>query len=306
MNERSFDLFELELFQAVAKAGSLSAASNLIDLPISSISRRIKHLEDRAKVKLFQRKSTGLELTEAGEYLFQRCDVILSEFDSTFSNLNQQSTAPSGRVVVHCPPGSFTNVFPTFLRSFQQKYPLIEIDVITALSNVNFTDERIDVFLHPGELANTNVIAKPLITTQLDYFASPDYIAQNGLPRSPEELKKHKFILFSPFVKSPSNWGFTKENPLTIGRTKLVCDDFQLCIQEVKAGSGVGVLPVQFVTEEIKNQLLVPLFNGEYQRNHPSYVVIPSQGYIPKKLKIFVEELSHYAKAIELQPASPS
>jgi DNA-binding transcriptional LysR family regulator len=299
MNERSFDLFELELFQAVAKAGSLSAASVLIDLPISSISRRIKHLEDRAKVKLFERKPTGLDLTEAGHYLVKRCDVILAEFDTTFSNLNQHSSMPSGRIVVHCPPGSFTYVFPEFLRLFQQKYPDIELDIISTLGNVSFSDERIDVFLHPGELPDTNVIAKPLIVTQLDYFASPGYIAEHGLPRSPDELKKHKFILFSPFVKAPGNWGFSKEKPLITGKAQLVSDDFQLCIQEIKAGSGVGILPVQFVVSAVKKQELVPLFNGEYQRNHPSYVVIPSRGYVPEKLKIFVDELSAYAKGLE-------
>ncbi len=293
MDNRSFDLFDLELFQTVVKAGSLSAAATLIDLPLSTVSRRIKHLEDRAKSRLFERTSRGLNLTEAGDILLKSSELILQEFDNVFSKLNEHNTVIAGRVVVHCPPSTFTHLFTNFLPLFNLQYPEIELDIVTSLTDVCFIDERIDIFLHTGILPDSTMIARHLFDSEIDYYASEDYIKKYGMP-SIENIKEHKFICFSPFMKNPSVWGFSDEKPLFAYKPSIISDDFLLCSQQVKAGVGIGVLPKAMFINKHTNDGLIALFDKNYRRILPAYAVLSSKRYVPNKVKAFVEFFTEY------------
>jgi DNA-binding transcriptional LysR family regulator len=295
MDNRSFDIFDLQLFQTVAKAGSLSAAADLIDLPLSTVSRRIKQLEDRAHSRLFERTNRGLILTEAGDYLLTSSDIILKEFDLAFSHLDEHNTVTSGRIVVRTPPSTFTHLFPTFLTEFNQQYSDIDLDIVTSVSDICFTDERIDVFLHPGPVPDKKVIAKHLFDTKFDYFASRQYVEQYGMPTL-ENIKQHKIICFAPFVRHPQFWGINQDNPILRNKPYIISDDFLLCSQQICAGLGIGILPDKIFANNTPPDNLVALFHGKYRRIQPSYAVVSSKRYLPNKVKVFVESFAEHVQ----------
>src|SRR5262245_27318919 len=182
------DLNLVAAFARVVEAGSFTAAAASLGLPKSSVSRAVARLEDTLGVRLLQRTTRQLGLTQAGHrYLAEIRDPIarLAEASSQTSELGQE---PRGLVRISIAPEATHGVLSRILVDFVQRHPKVQVDVVVTGRRVNLIDEGIDLALRAGPLGDSTLVARKVAVSQLRLYAAPSYLERRGQPRRLTDL----------------------------------------------------------------------------------------------------------------------
>ena len=286
-------LEDLRLFVTVVDSGSFTKAAEQEDLPTSTLSRRLRKLEDDLSVRLLNRTTRSLQLTELGEQFYQRSLQILEEVDNTRAMLQKEQDKPSGRLRIYA-PAEFTRVhFLEIVPAFAQEYPAITLELFTSDGGHDLVHHRVDVLIHIEEPDDSSYIAKKIATTTTNYYASVDYLAERGEPETPEDLLTHECIVEAFTHKNYKRWIFPEEHHQQeiIVNPRYVIDSTYMCQRMVEMGLGISMLPDYICQEDLKAGRLKKLFNGRYEIPHNIYVQYPSRRYIPSKVRVFLQFL---------------
>jgi len=286
-------LEDLRLFVTVVDNGSFTKAAEQEDLPTSTLSRRLRKLEDDLSVRLLERTTRSLQLTELGEKFYQRSLQILEEIDSTRAMLQQDEDKPSGRLRIYA-PAEFTRVhFLEIVPAFAQAYPDITLELFTSDGGHDLVHNRVDVMIHIEEPEDSSYIGKKIATTTTNYYASLDYLAERGEPVTPEDLLTHECIVEAFTHDNCKRWFFPEEHQKKeiFVNARYVIDSTYMCQRMVEMGMGVSMLPDYICQEGLKAGRLKKLFSGRYEIPHNIYVLYPSRRYVPSKVKVFLEFL---------------
>ena len=281
-------------FLAVAESGSFTAAENILSTPKSNISRKITRLEKALNVRLFERTTRAINLTEAGRIYLEHCRRVKEEIDSAEHSLEALSTTPSGHLKV-CTSVNVGQVLlaPVFIE-FLQRFPKINMDIQLTNRRVDLVEEGVDVAFRVGTLADSNLISKRLCSLSLHLYASVDYIKQHDVIEHPEQLLGHTCLYMSSRSGNPSWPLFNKDTTKTINKHKtlikeikinphLSCDDFSLIYKAMTAGSGVALLPDYMCEEALKEGKVMKVLENEVGRVVDFHAIYPSRrGKLPK------------------------
>jgi DNA-binding transcriptional LysR family regulator len=284
---------DLRLFVTVVDSGNFTKAAEQEDLPTSTLSRRLRKLEDDLGVRLLERTTRSVQLTELGEAFYQRSLHILEEFDQTRQLLKQKQEMPSGRLRIYAPT-EFTRLhFQDTIPAFAERYPEIKLELFTTDGGHDLVDSRVDVLIHIEEPKDSSYIGKQFTIATTNYYASIDYLKKHGEPQSPEELLQHECIIEAFNAHRYNHWLFNydgeKHDVVVQGR--FVTDSTFMCRRMVEQGLGVSMLPDYICRDGLKNGTLKKLFNGRFEEEHNIYVLYPSRRYVPSKVKAFLEFL---------------
>ena len=199
---------DLRLFVSVVDNGSFTRAAEQEDLPTSTVSRRLRKLEDNLGVRLLERTTRKVHVTELGEEFYERCLRILEEVDDTRSRLQQKQDQPSGRLRVYAPT-EFTRVhFQDIIPAFAQACPDITLELFTIDGGHNVVDSRVDVMIHIEEPQDSSYIGRVLCTATTNYYASAAYLEKFGTPQKPEDLRHHECIVEAYNPNQYDHWIF--------------------------------------------------------------------------------------------------
>ena len=187
---------DLRFFLAISRLGSLSAAAASLAVDQSTVFRRLRALEADLDTQLFDRRQHGkYELTAAGENLLRRADEIENATFNIEREVQGQDLQLSGRIRVTTPEDIAVVLLPELLQRFQQTYPAISIELLTANRFFSLSRGEADVAIRPGDHgAEERVIPRRVCRTFLGLFASPDYLRRNGVPRHEQDLASHRLI----------------------------------------------------------------------------------------------------------------
>ena len=187
---------DLRFFLAISRLGSLSAAAASLAVDQSTVFRRLRALEADLDTQLFDRRQHGkYELTAAGENLLRRADEIENATFNIEREVQGQDLQLSGRIRVTTPEDIAVVLLPELLQRFQQTYPAISIELLTANRFFSLSRGEADVAIRPGDhAAEERVIPRRVCRTFLGLFASPDYLRRNGVPRREQDLASHRLI----------------------------------------------------------------------------------------------------------------
>lgn len=246
------DWDKLRVFHAVAEAGSFTHASETLNLSQSAVSRQISALEESVGVMLFHRHARGLILTEQGDLLYKTVHDVFSKLTAVESQLTETKENPEGPLTVTTTV-AFGSVWLTGrLRQFIKDYPGIDV-------TLRLDDRELDLAMREGDVAirfnepkQPDLIQRHLGVLNGYIFASPDYLKEYGMPKSVEDLKDHKLVVFGgsalPFEEV--NWHYEGVEK-TVGKIKPVLQVNNLygVYRAVKNGIGIGALPEYFYTE---------------------------------------------------------
>lgn len=180
------DLNSVELFVRVVQKGSFSAASRYTGVPVATVSRRISELERTLDVRLLERSTRQLRLTGAGTTLFEFVSRGLQEMDAGFLALQNRESELRGTLRLSMPP----NFEPWWelLNDFQQKFPLIELDIYATERKIDLIEDGIDVALRIGDVVYLSAVARKLMDHRHVLVATPEFISKFGKPKSPNDL----------------------------------------------------------------------------------------------------------------------
>lgn len=201
----SLDL--IQTFREVARRGSFSAAARALDMSPANVSKYVAQLEARFGVRLFQRTTRKVSLTDAGHLLFERSGALLELIELTEGELHDRATRPSGRLSLTAPHGLMQSELPALLGRFMQQHPAVSVHLHVTNRVVNMVDEGVDLALRIGPIPDDNLIVRRLLRLEYVAAAAPAYWRQHGRPQHPRDLLEHQQLAYALPGESP-RWHF--------------------------------------------------------------------------------------------------
>ena len=201
----SLDL--IQTFREVARLSSFSATARAQGVSPASVSKSIMQLEARFGLRLFNRTTRKVSLTDAGQLLFERSGALLELVDLTQGELHERATRPSGRLALTAPYGLMQTDLPVMLGHFMQQYPEVTLDLHVTDRMINLAEDGIDLAFRVGAIQDANMIVRRLLPIGFVAAAAPDYWRAHGKPSHPQQLLTHAQLAYNLFGEAP-RWHF--------------------------------------------------------------------------------------------------
>ena len=275
---------------AIGEAGSLSAASRLLRMPLPTVSRKLSELEAHLAARLFNRSTRRLTLTDAGVAYLAACKRILEDVAEAERTASGEFSAPRGDLVVAAPVVfGRLHVLPLIV-AFQRAYPEVRVRLMQSDRLSNLLEDHVDVAVRIGELADDQLVATRCGSTRRITCASPAYLKQHGRPRSPDALAAHTLIAFDGLT-SAEVWTFQgKSSVVSVPiRPTLVVNTAEAAIDAAIAGAGITRV-LSYQSEGAVNAgLLTPILERHEPAPSPISLVYPQQRRLPLKVRAFLD-----------------
>jgi DNA-binding transcriptional LysR family regulator len=293
------DRFEsLSVLLAVVDAGSLSAGARRLRAPLATISRKVADLEKHLGVRLLLRTRRGLALTEEGRAFVAASRRILAELDAAERQASGDYGALRGGLHVTAPIAFGERHLLPIAMEFLKEQPEINLRLTLADRQLNLADERVDVALRIGHLADSALIATRLGTVRRVICASPEYLSRRGMLHQPEDLAMHDGITFQGFATAPE-WRYRRDGvAFSIEpRAKLAVNTTEAAIQAALAGIGViRVLSYQ-ISDHLRSGALQELLTEFAPEPLPVNVVHGLAANLPPKVRCFLDWIAPRLRA---------
>jgi DNA-binding transcriptional LysR family regulator len=244
---QTLDLNQVSAFVRVMDTGSFTAAARALGLPKSSVSRRVSALEKSLRVRLLQRGTRKLVLTEAGRLYFERARSALGGLADAAAAVTDMSQEIAGPIRFTA-GGDNTGLMASLIAAFLERYPEVQLDVVLTPRRVDLVAEGFDLALRAGPLVDSTLVVRRLGRSDLGLFASRGYLRKAGSPRRVSDLARHRFVLFGePHEREQLRLtGPQGEQTLTI-QGPLVVHDMAFAADAITAGIGVGLVPETYI-----------------------------------------------------------
>jgi DNA-binding transcriptional LysR family regulator len=289
------DLAGLSLFVTVAKKRSFTAAAAALDVTPSAVSQAISALEKRLGVRLLQRTTRNVGLTEAGERFLARLEPALSEVHASFEALDRLRERPAGTLRLNVSRVASRRFIEPRLAAFLAAYPEIDVDVVIEDGLTNIVDRGFDAGIRLGESLDREMVAVRISGDErVAVVGSPAYFAARGKPRHPRELHAHDCITYRRITAGDVyRWEFTDQGKdFDVAVTgRVVCNDAGLMVRAALDGLGLAHVLESMVERELRDKTLVRVL-ADYCPPFPGYFLYyPSRTHLTPKLKAFVDFL---------------
>ena len=283
---------------AAVEAGSLSAASRRLGMPLTTVSRKVSELEAHLRTKLINRTSRQLTLTDADRSYVAGCKRILEDLEEIERAAAGEYAAPRGDLVITAPiVFGRLHVLPV-VAEFLKAYPDIDIRIVLADRVMNLHEDAIDIAVRIGALPDSSLIATRVGTIRQVVCGGPDYFAEKGTPKSPGELRHHDCVTFDGLM-SPADWKFVVDGSLvTVAvHSRLVVSTAEAAIDAASMSLGVTrVLSYQAADAMRTGRLALALEEFE-PVPWPVSLVYAEQGLLPLKVRAFLDFATPRVKA---------
>ena len=238
------DWDKLRIFHAVADAGSLTHAGDTLHLSQSAVSRQVRALEESLNTMLFHRHARGLILTEQGELLFDATRSMNKRIEAATARIRDSEEEVFGELRVTTTIGFGSLWLAPRLPKLYEKYPDLNIDLMLEERVLDLPMREADVAVRMKEPSQADLIRKKLMSIRMRLYASPDYLAQNGIPETLEDISNHRLICQNPRAAQVSAGMMLVQELLTHNvKSTLTVNNYFGVLQSVLSGLGIGVLP---------------------------------------------------------------
>lgn len=284
------DLNEILVFTKVVEAGSFVGASRALDMPKSTVSRKVSDLEARLGARLLQRTTRKLSLTDVGQTYFQHAARVVADLEEADRVVARLQEAPRGLLRVTTPL-NFGHLGP-IVAAFLKRYAEVKVEIVCADRVVDLVQEGFDVAVRAGPLADSSLIARPLGTLKSFVVASPSFVRRHGAPKTPEELAELDCVVFGAGAER-SSWRLERQGKTrTVDvKPRLIVNDFDLLSEAARAGLGVAKLPLFRCADDLRAKALRRVLPEWLCPEIPLHAVYPSTRHLSPKVKAFIDHL---------------
>jgi DNA-binding transcriptional LysR family regulator len=284
-------LLSMAVFKHAVDAGSFAAAARHFGISPEMAGNHVRALEAHLGVRLLNRTTRRMHLTEAGSGYYARCTQILAQIAEAKIEAGSQQLTPSGLLRIAGPLTFGALHLAPAVSDYMTRYPSVKVEIALSDRYVNLVDEGFDLAIRIGEPADSTLIARRLASARLVLCASPAYLERAGGPEKPADLARHACLIYSD-LKSPRTWRFIAAD----GRTETVqvtgpftSNSPQLLLSLSVAGHGVILWPSFAVGAEIAAGRLVPLLTQWRLRELTIRAVYPHRALLSAKVRSFVD-----------------
>jgi DNA-binding transcriptional LysR family regulator len=279
------------VFVRVVETGSFTTAGHALNLPRSSVSRKVSRLEDRLGVRLLHRTTRSLAMTAAGRAYFERASRAITELEDVDALVAGLGEVPKGplRITV---PVSFMETGRGIFVDFLERFPDVRLEVDVTDSYVDLVEAGFDVAVRGGKPPDPSLAGHRILSSDFELLASPSYLERRGRPSCPTDLKDHECLILG--LKSPTVWPFETVRGMVevTVRGRLACGNVMVLLEAARRGFGIARLPTGgggFDTsglESLLDQLCTP--------GGGLWLVYPSSRQLAPAVRAFIEFVDSY------------
>lgn len=293
-------LTELTAFVAIAEQRSFRAAARMLGVSPSALSHSMRGLEARLNVRLFNRTTRSVALTEAGEQFLRRVGPVIAELEDAVNETVSSRNRPSGSIRISAAEAGARPLVRQVLPKFLATYPDIHVEIVVDTRLVDIVADGFDAGIRLLDDVPRDMIAVRFgPDMRLVAVASPDYLSRHDMPKTPQDLKKHRCIRFRFLSGAIYHWNFERRNtsvdidvdgPMTLGNTNLMVD-------AALAGIGIAWVPDYHVAEHLAAGSLVHLLS-EWSPSMPgACLYYPANRHPPTALRLFTQAVREWANS---------
>jgi len=285
-------LYEMVVFSKVVGAGSLSAAARDLGVSTAVVSRKLAALEARIGVRLLNRTTRRLALTDEGARYHEACTRILLEIEEADTAAAARRVEPQGVLKVAL-PASFGHLYVApLVPLFAERYPKVQLALSLSDRTVNVVEEGYDLAVRIGELEDSSLAARRLAPNRRVVCASPAYLRRHAAPRTPDDLAQHNCLTTTDFQMSWEYNGPDGRRGAVRVSGRYACDNWEVLREWAVAGLGVALKSTWDVRRHLEDGSLVPLLPGyDFGPDVAIYAVYPHRRYLPAKTRVFIDFL---------------
>jgi DNA-binding transcriptional LysR family regulator len=297
---------ELNAFVAVAERSSFAGAARHMGVSRSALSETIRALEEKLGVRLLNRTTRSVSLTEVGERLLAELRPALEGLDAAMESVNVFRDTPAGHLRLTVPRPAARVVIQPILAKFLKAHPAVTLEIVADSALTDIVRGRFDAGIRPGHRLEQDMLAvwvgqdaRPTVV------ASPDYLEQHGRPRIPSDLHAHNCVRMRFASGALSPWVFEKrDKTIEVAVTgSLIVNDGDLALRAAVDGIGIARLPVSTIGADVAARRLVALLEDWTPKSVGFYLYYPSRRQTPAALKALIEFLKAQAMEGEAAPA---
>ena len=290
-------LNELTAFKVIADKKSFSAAAKVLGVSSSALSHTLKNMERTLNVRLFNRTTRSVSLTEVGETFLQRIQPSMIDLQEAMNELSTLQNSPEGKVRISSSDTGSVPLIKEFLPSFVEQYPDIEVEIVAESRFIDIVSEGFDAGIRLYDDVPADMIAVKLTPAlSMVTVASPAYLENVSLPQVPHDLKEHACIRYRFDSGALNLWELScgaetttidVQGPLTLGNTSLM-------VEAALAGLGIAWVPEAQIEEELASGALVRVLPDWQKPLSELCLYYPVNPYPPIAFKLFIEALREW------------
>ncbi|WP_343553055.1 HTH-type transcriptional activator AaeR [Pantoea sp.] len=295
-------LKSMSIFAKVVELGSFTAAARQLQLSVSSISQIVAKLEDELQVKLLNRSTRSIGLTEAGKIYFQGCRRMLAEASQVHEQLYAFNNTPIGILRIGCSSTMAQNVLSAMTSEMLREYPGLSVNLVTGIPAPDLIANGLDLVVRVGALQDSNLFSRRLGAMPMVVCAAKSYLAQHGTPEKPGEIDNFSWLEYS--VRPDNTFELVAPEGLVTRLTpqgRFVTNDSQTLIRWLKAGCGIAYVPLMWVIDEISSGEIDILFPQYHSEPRPVYALYTEKDKLPLKVQVCIDYLTEYFKQVARQ-----
>ena len=287
------DLNNLVIFTRVIEEGSFTAAARALGLPKSTVSRRISKLENGLGVRLIQRNTRKIGLTDAGRVYYESSAKIVDEFERAGRAVMEMQEMPKGRLRLTA-PAELGVELGELLLVFLDRYPEIQVDLDLSGRYVDLVKEEFDVAIRAGSAGNwmdSSLICRKLFQAPSVLVASPDYLDKYGIPEDIAALSEHDFVIFGTSTYNATCRLREQDGSHIHIRVsgRLAANHFETLKTAVKGGYGIAQIPYSLCYEEIQRGEFISILPDACPDYGTIWLVYPSRDHLAPKVRVFID-----------------
>uniref|UniRef100_UPI000D33877B LysR family transcriptional regulator n=1 Tax=unclassified Variovorax TaxID=663243 RepID=UPI000D33877B len=261
----------IKTFREVAFRRSFSRAAISLGMSKATVSRYVAELETRSGVRLLNRSTRSLSLTDAGQVLLDRSTELVTMAENTLNDLQAHGAHPRGRLRMSAPHGLIAGWLSDVIAEFIKRFPDVYVSMVFTNDNLDLIEEGIDIHLTGGRIDDMNLIVRRLVQFDMVVCASPAYWAQRSIPQVPQDLARHEVLSYSamPTTHLPFE---TDGQPHDVAvHSRMEANDAIALIELALRGVGVAYVPEPLAQSHLERGALVPVLREHMPREHWLY-----------------------------------
>jgi len=289
----------MKTFAAVVDGGSFVQAADALDMSKPAVSRHVAELEQRLGVRLLQRTTRKLSLTEEGRLFYGRCKTVLADVEVAEEEITAKSIAVKGLIKVNVPVSFGLQALVPLWPDFMTQFPDVELDITLADRIVDLVEEGYDLAVRIARLPNSSLVSRKLASTRMVLCASPGYLKKHGKPKHPSELTEHPVLAYS-LLATGDQWDFDGPEGKVSVTVKPVMrtNSGDTCIAAARKGKGVILQPSFMVNADVQSGALVELMPSYRSIEFGIFAVYPTRQYVAPKVRALIDFLSKALKNV--------
>lgn len=287
------DLNAILCFARVVEHGGYTAAARAMQIPKQAVSRRVAQLEDDLGVRLLERSTRRVRVTEVGARFYEQARRMLDALDEGTRELQASLDHPRGWLRITAPATFAEAYMSDVFREFMERWPEVRLEAVLTQKTESLLAKRFDLAIRLGAQPDSTLVGRAFAAVPMACVAAPGYLQKNGVPKDPRALANHDCLVYAP-VQRDITWAFSRSGrPLTVRpRARLLAGSMEVIARAASAGLGITVLPEFVVADALADGRLEPVLEDHHPPPVPVRAVYLSRKGLSVNARAFLDLLA--------------